>query len=81
MAEIENAGSPDLTEIADKLEARKKQLVKSDNDGYVKMTIYVREDVARAFNALITRRGQQKQFVNEALKDFIEKKIRELDLD
>ncbi|MGN0999719.1 MAG: hypothetical protein ACI4PO_09225 [Faecousia sp.] len=77
----ENDGEPDFTEIAKKLQERKEQEAKGENEGYVKMTIYVREDVAEAFNALITKRGQQKAFVNQALADFVAKKIRELGLD
>ena len=44
------------------------------------MTIYVRKDIADAFNALITKRGQQKEFTNQALADFIQKKTKELGL-
>lgn len=76
----ENDGSPDFTDLAAKLEERKAQEAKGENEGHVKMTIYVREDIARSFNALITKRGQQKQYVNQALSDFIQKKSRELGL-
>lgn len=74
----ESSGEPDFSEIAKKLEERKAQEAKGENEGHVKMTIYVREDLARSFNALITKRGQQKEFVNQALQDFVQKKIREL---
>ena len=77
----EETGEPDFTEIAKKLEERKAQEAKSENDGYVKMTIYIREDIAASFNALITKRGQQKEFANQAFRDFVAKKIRELGLD
>lgn len=77
----ETSGEPDFSEIAKKLQERKAQEAKGENDSHVKMTIYVREDVADAFNALITKRGQQKEFVNIALADFVAKKIRELGLD
>lgn len=73
-------GEPDFSEIAKKLEERKAQESKGENEGHVKMTIYVREDIARSFNALITKRGQQKEFVNQALSDFVAKKVRELDI-
>ena len=76
----ENDGSPDFTDLAAKLEERKAQEAKGENEGHVKMTIYVREDIARSFNALITKRGQQKQFINQALQDFVQKKARELGL-
>lgn len=77
----EDTGKPDFTAIAKKLEERKAQEAKGENDGYVKMTIYIREDIAASFNALITKRGQQKAFANEAFSDFVAKKIRELGLD
>lgn len=76
----ENDGAPDFTEVAAKLEAIKAQEAKGENEGHVKMTIYVRADIARSFNALITKRGQQKQYVNQALSDFIVKKSKELGL-
>ena len=74
----ESDGEPDFTEIAKKLEERKAIEAKGENEAHVKMTIYVRQDIADSFNALITKRGQQKQFVNQALSDFVQKKIREL---
>ena len=77
----EDAGEPDFAKIANKLEERKAQEAKGENDGYVKMTIYIEENLAKAFNALITKRGQQKEFANQALADFVAKKIRELGLD
>ena len=76
----ESDGEPDFSELARKLEERQAKEAKGENEGHVKMTIYVREDVAKAFNALITKRGQQKEFVNQALTDFIQKKARELNL-
>ena len=42
------------------------------------MTIYVEENLAKSFNALITKRGQQKQFINQAIRDFVQKKAKEL---
>ena len=77
----ETSGEPDFTEIARKLEERKALEAKGENENHVKLTIYVRQDIYDAFNALITKRGQQKQFVNQALQDFVQKKIRELGLD
>ena len=74
----EEDGEPDFAEIARKLEERKAQEAKGENEGYVKMTIYVEEKLAQSFNALITKRGQQKEFVNIAIKDFVQKKVKEL---
>lgn len=76
----ETDGSPNFEELAKKLEERKAKVAKGENEGHVKMTIYVKGDVAKSFNALITKRGQQKEFVNQALRDFVQKKARELGL-
>lgn len=76
----ETDGAPDFSEVAKKLAERKEKEAKGENEGHVKMTIYVRKDIADAFNALITKRGQQKEFTNQALADFIQKKTKELGL-
>lgn len=76
----EDDGSTDFTDLAAKLEERKALEAKGENEGFVKMTIYVEESLARSFNALITKRGQQKEFVNQALRDFVQKKAKELGL-
>ena len=74
----ETDGEPDFAELAKKLEERKTMEAKGENEGHVKMTIYVEENLAKSFNALITRRGQQKQFINQAIRDFVQKKAKEL---
>lgn len=76
----ETDGSPDFTDLAAKLEERKAQEAKGENEGHVKLTIYIRKDIADSFNALITKRGQQKEFANQAFADFVQKKARELGL-
>lgn len=76
-----DSGEPDFEEITRKLRERQEQETKGENDGYVKMTIYIDAKLAAAFNALITKRGQQKEFANIAFADFVQKKIRELGID
>ena len=76
----ESDGEPDFTELAKKLEERKSREAKGENEGHVKMTIYVEESLAKSFNALITKRGQQKEFVNQALAEFVKRKAKELGL-
>lgn len=76
----ETDGAPDFSDLAKKLEERKAQEARGENEGHVKMTIYIREDIAKSFNALITKRGQQKEYANQAFADFIQKKSRELGL-
>ena len=72
---------PDFLEITKQLKKRSQEDSKGENDGYVKMTIYIKEDIADAFNALIVKRGQQKEFANEAFADFVIKKAKEYGLD
>lgn len=74
-------GEPNFAEVAQKLRERQEQETKGENDDCEKMTIYIRKDIAAAFNALSTKRGQKKEFANIALADFVQKKIRELGLD
>lgn len=76
----ESDGDQDFREIAKKLRERKEAESKGENEGYKKMTIYIREDIAASFNALTTKRGQQKEFANIAFADFVAKKARELGL-
>ena len=76
----ESDGEPDFAELAVKLEERKQKEARGENDGHVKMTIYVEENLAKSFNALITKRGQQKQFINQAIRDFVQKKAKEFGL-
>lgn len=74
----DTASEQDFAALAEALEERKKKTFKRENDGYVKMTIYVQKDLAKSFYALIMRRGDQKRFVNQALSDFVKKKAREM---
>lgn len=74
----ETDGEPDFAAIAEKLKERQAQEARGENDGHVKMTIYIKQDVADSFNALITKRGQQKEFANQAIADFVAKKAKEL---
>lgn len=76
----EDSGEPNFSAIAQKLRERQEQESKGENDGYVKMTIYIREDIAQAFDALVTKHGQKKEYANQAFQDFVQKKIRELDI-
>lgn len=76
----EDSGEPDFTAIAQKLRERQEQESNGENDAYTKMTIYIRDDIVQAFDALATKRGQKKEYANQAFQDFIQKKIRELDI-
>lgn len=68
----------DFASIAEELQKRHEEEKHSLNDKHVKMTIYVDEDLAKAFNALCIKRGDQKKHLNAALADYIQKRYREL---
>lgn len=70
----------DLKAIAQELKERKQKEPDSINDPdlYIKDTIYIEKDVYEAFNALCLKRGDKKQFTNEALRDYVKKKYKEL---
>ena len=70
--------TPDFAKIAEELQQRHEQEKRSLNDSYVKDTIYIEENIYKAFNALCTERGMKKQLVNEALADYVKKRYREL---
>ena len=77
----EDAGEPDFAELAKKLEERKEAEKKpSANANTVKFTIYVEKDIANAFKALCTDRGDQKRYATQAFAEFVEKKVKELGL-
>lgn len=73
--------APDFAQIAEELQQRHAEEARSLNTGYIKDTIYIEENIYKAFNALCTERGMKKQLVNEALADFVQKKYRELQQD
>ena len=74
----ESTGESNLAEIAKKLKQRQDEEKTSVMANTIKYTIYVDEDVAEAFNALCLKRGDQRKFVNQALREFVEKKAKEL---
>ena len=77
----EDAGEPDFAELAKKLEERKEAEKKpSANANTETFTIYVDKDIAAAFKALCTERGDQKRYATQAFKEFVEKKVKELGL-
>ena len=77
----EDAGEPDFAELAKKLEERKEAEKKpSANANTEKFTIYVDKDIAAAFKALCTERGDQKRYATQAFAEFVERKVKELGL-
>lgn len=73
-------GKPDFEAIAEKIKQQTvtKPAAKPD---YMKFTIYIDRPVAEAFKALCTEPGDQRRFATEAFEDFVQKKIREMDID
>ncbi len=68
----------DMKAIAEALQEQNKEKAPGLNEGYTKDTLYIEDDIYKAFNALCVNRGDKKKFVNEALKDFVLKKYKEL---
>lgn len=69
---------PDFEKMAKELMDRHQKEAKSVNDGYTKDTVYIRTDLYKAFNALVTQRGMKKELMNEAIADFVLKKYKEI---
>lgn len=77
----EEAGDPNFAELAKKLEERKEAEKKpSANANTEKFTIYVDKDIAAAFKALCTERGDQKRYATQAFAEFVARKVKELGL-
>lgn len=70
--------APDFAKIAEELQQIHEEEAHSLNDKHMKMTIYVRTDVAKAFNSLCIKRGDQKKYINQALSDFVARRYKEL---
>ena len=68
---------PDFMKMAAELEAQKEERV-SENLGYTKDTIYIRDDLFQAMQALCAKQGDKKKFVNQAYEEFLTKKYKEL---
>lgn len=74
----QKSDAPDFETIAEELQRRHEEEKRSLNKGYTKDTIYIENNLYKAFNALCTERGMKKQYVNQALADFVQKKYREI---
>lgn len=61
---------PDFMKLAEVLEEEKKE-TKSANEGYIKDTIYIREDLYKAMQALCVQQGDKKMYVNAAYEEFL----------
>lgn len=72
--------APDFAQIAEELQQRHAEEARSLNDPeeFVKDTIYIQKDIYTAFNSLCLKRGDKKQFVNDALAMYVQKRYKEL---
>lgn len=70
---------PDFMKMAEELESQKE--LKSENDGYIKDTIYIREDLYRAMQAICTRQGDKKKRVNESYEQYLTKVYKDMNID
>lgn len=75
---------PDFMKMAEVLESQKEGK-KSELDGYTKDTIYIRNDLFKAFNALCVKQGDKKRLTNKMFEEFLTKvykeKEKELNID
>lgn len=67
---------PDFMKMAEALEAQKGERV-SENSEYTKDTIYIRNDLYYAMQALCDKQGAKKKLVNQAYEEFLTKIYRE----
>lgn len=68
----------DFLKIAEEFQRMQQEKPESVNAHTVKDTIYIEEDLYKAFSALCVNRGDKKKYVNAALRDFVLKKYKEL---
>lgn len=68
---------PDFMKMAEVLEEKKRK-EPGKNENYQKDTIYIRQDLYNALQALCINQGDKKKFVNEMYEDFLTKKYKEL---
>lgn len=61
----------DLSAIAEELQKRHEEEAIGENEGYIKDTIYIREDLYKAFQALCLKRGDKKKHANAAYEQYI----------
>lgn len=75
-ADVE-AEKPDFMKMAEALEAQKGERV-SENENYVKDTIYIRSDLYAAMQALTkNKQGMKKKRVNEAYEQYLTRVYKE----
>lgn len=67
---------PDFKKLAEKLEAEKEERV-GENVGFTKDTIYIRDDLYAAMQALCDKMGDKKKHVNAAYELYLEKIYKE----
>ena len=75
-----NHDKPDFDKMAEVLESKKEE-AKSENDGYIKDTIYIRADLHKAMQALCNKQGDKKIRVNEAYEQYLTRVYKEMHKD
>lgn len=77
----EDAGEPNLADIAEKLkERRAAETLPPFNERTKKVTFYLDADVADAFDAVCINRGDKQRYATQALREFTIKRAKELGL-
>ena len=67
----------DIKHIISRISSAKNELVDSKKFKIYAKT-YIDENIAKAFNSLCVKRGDQKEYINAALADYIQKRYKEL---
>ena len=68
----------DFEKITEEFKKLQEEKLPGANEGYTKDTIYIRDSLYKAFNALCVNRGDKKKYVNMAIEDFVLKMYKEL---
>lgn len=77
----EEDNKPDFMKMATALKKQSEEK-KSSNDGFVKDTLYIREDLFNAMQALVLQSGDlKKNHVNAAYELYLTKMFKEMDID
>lgn len=61
----------DFAAIVAELEQQEEEEQPGANEGFVKTTLYLEENVFKAFQHLTTGRGEKKKAANEAISDWV----------
>lgn len=74
----EQDATADFEKITEEFKKFQENKQPGANEGYTKDTIYIKDSLYKAFNALCVNRGDKKMHVNAAIEDYVLKKYKEI---